>query len=240
LIRIQLESDRLKAQSRLATEQARRSLIALYREMGATDFPDSVAFSDRLDDLREIRPPDIESILRDRPEMRLVQESVKQAQANLDLQRANAVPDPQLMAGYKRYSGSGQYTGQNTLFFGVQMPLPIFDRNQGAIASARAKLQGAKNAVKDEEIAIRAEVAAAQSDYASRRQALLKLMPQMLSRAAETDEVAQGAYRLGGADILRFLDATRIDIETHALYVQTLVDYQESVVNLQLATGMLR
>jgi cobalt-zinc-cadmium efflux system outer membrane protein len=240
LIRIQLESDRLKAQTRLATEQAHRFLIALYREMGATDFPDSVIFTDRLDDLPEVRPPDIRSVLRDRPEMRGVQEGLKRAQANLDLQRANAVPDPQLMAGYKRFSGSGQFTGQNTLFFGFQVPLPIFDRNQGRIAAARAQVQGAKNAVEDEEIAIRAEVAAALSDYGSRRQALRTLLPKMLSRAAATDEVAQGAYRLGGADILRFLDATRIDIETHALFVQTLVNYHESVVNLQFATGMLR
>ena len=159
LIRIQLESDRLKAQARLAAEQARRSLIALYREMGATAFPDSVVFTDRLDDLAEIRPPDLQTVLRDRPEMRAAREGVKQAEANFDLQRANAVPDPELMAGYKRFSGSGQFTGQNTLFFGFQVPLPIFDRNQGQIAAAQAKVLGAKHAVTDQEIAIRAEVA---------------------------------------------------------------------------------
>jgi outer membrane protein, heavy metal efflux system len=240
LIRIQLESDRLKAQARLAGEQARRSVIALYREMGSTDFPDSVVFTDRLDDLAEIRPPDLETVLRDRPEMRAALESVKQAKANFDLQRANAVPDPQLMAGYKRFSGSVQYTGQNTLFFGFQAPLPIFDRNQGHIAAAQAKVLGAKNAVADQEIAIRAEVASALSDYRSRRQALLKVLPRMARRAAVSDQIAEGAYRLGGADILRFLDATRMDIETQVLFVQTLIDYHVSVVNVELVTGMLR
>ena len=240
LIRIQLKSDRLKAQARLAAEQARRSVIALYREMGSTDFPDSVVFTDRLDDLAEIRPPDLQTVLRDRPEMRAALESVKQAKANFDLQRANAVPDPQLMAGYKRFSGSVQYTGQNTLFFGFQAPLPIFDRNQGHIAAAQAKVLGAKNAVADQEIAIRAEVASALSDYRSRRQALLKVLPRMARRAAVSDQIAEGAYRLGGADILRFLDATRMDIETQVLFVQTLIDYHVSVVNVELVTGMLR
>jgi outer membrane protein, heavy metal efflux system len=240
LIRIQLESDRLKAQARLAAEQARRSLIALYREMGATAFPDSVVFTDRLDDLAEIRPPELQTVLRDRPEMRAAHEGLKQAQANFDLQRANAVPDPELMAGYKRFSGSGQFTGQNTLFFGFQVPLPIFDRNQGQIAAAQAKVLGAKGAITDQEIAIRAEVASALSDYESRRQALLKVLPRMTRRAALIDEIAEGAYRLGGADILRFLDATRIDVETQVLFVQTLIDYHKSVVNLELVTGMLR
>jgi cobalt-zinc-cadmium efflux system outer membrane protein len=240
LIRIELESDRLKAQATLAAQQARRSLIALYREMGATAFPDSVVFTERLDDLAEIRPPDLETVLRERPEMRAAREGLKQAEANLDLQRANAVPDPQLMAGYKRFSGSGQYTGQNTLFFGFQMPLPIFDRNQGQIAAAQAQVLGAKDAVADQEIAIRAEVESALSDYGSRREALLKVLPQMAHQAAESDQIAEGAYRLGGADILRFLDASRMDIETQVLFVQTLIDYHTSVVNVELVTGVLR
>ena len=240
LIRIELESDRLKAQATLAAQQARRSLIALYREMGATAFPDSVVFTERLDDLAEIRPPDLETVLRDRPEMRAAREGLKQAEANLDLQRANAVLDPQLMAGYKRFSGSGQYTGQNTLFFGFQVPLPIFDRNQGQIEAAEAKVLGAKEAVTDQEIAIRAEVESALSDYGSRREALLKVLPQMAHQAAESDQIAEGAYRLGGADILRFLDASRMDIETQVLFVQTLIDYHGSVVNVELVTGVLR
>jgi cobalt-zinc-cadmium efflux system outer membrane protein len=208
--------------------------------MGATAFPDSVVFTDRLDNLAEIRPPDLQTVLRDRPEMRAAREGVKQAEANFDLQRANAVPDPELMGGYKRFSGSGQFTGQNTLFFGFQVPLPIFDRNQGRIAAAQAKVLGAKHAVTDQEIAIRAEVTSALSDYGSRRQALLQVLPRMARRAAVSDAIAEGAYRLGGADILRFLDATRIDIETQVLLVQTLIDYHVSVVNVELVTAMLR
>jgi cobalt-zinc-cadmium efflux system outer membrane protein len=92
----------------------------------------------------------------------------------------------------------------------------------------------------DQEIAIRAEVESAVSDYESRRQALLKILPRMARRASVSKEIAEGAYRLGGADILRFLDATRIDIETQVLFVQTLIDYHQSVVNLELVTGMLR
>jgi cobalt-zinc-cadmium efflux system outer membrane protein len=240
LIRIQLESDRLKGQARMAAEQARRSLIALYREMGASAFPDSVVFTDRLDDLGAIQPPDIQTVLRDRPEMRAAREGVKQAEANFNLQRANAVPDPQLMAGYKRFSGSKPFTGQNTLFFGFQVPLPIFDRNQGQIAAAQAQVLGAKDGVTDQEIAIRAEVESALSDYGSRRDALLKVLPEMAHRAAASSRIAEGAYRLGGADILRFLDATRLDIETQVLLVQTFVDYHVSVVNVELVTGMLR
>jgi outer membrane protein, heavy metal efflux system len=120
------------------------------------------------------------------------------------------------------------------------VPLPIFDRNQGRIAAAQAQVRSAKGSVVDQEIAIRAEVASTLSDYGSRRQALLKFLPRMTQRATVSDEIAKGAYRLGGADILRFLDATRMDVETKVLFVQTLIDYHESVVHLELVTGMLR
>lgn len=70
------------------------------------------------------------------------------------------------------------------------MPLPIFDRNQGQIAAAQAQVMGAKDAVTDQEIAIRAEVASALSDYGSRRDALLKVLPRMAHQAAESDQIA--------------------------------------------------
>ena len=92
----------------------------------------------------------------------------------------------------------------------------------------------------DQEIEIRAEVASALSDYRSRRQALVNVLPRMAHRAALSDQIAADAYRLGGTDILRFLDAARMDIETQVLFVQTLIDYHVSVVNLELVTGMLR
>lgn len=71
-----------------------------------------------------------------------------------------------------------------------QVPLPIFDRNQGQIAAAQAQVMGAKDAVTDQEIAIRAEVASALSDYGSRRDALLKVLPRMAHQAAESDQIA--------------------------------------------------
>jgi cobalt-zinc-cadmium efflux system outer membrane protein len=99
---------------------------------------------------------------------------------------------------------------------------------------------GAKDGVADQEIAIRAEVASALSDYESRREALLEVLPRMAHQATESNQIAAGAYRLGGADILRFLDAARMNIETQVLLVQTLIDYHVSVVNVELVTGMLK
>lgn len=239
LIRIQLESDRLRALARLTGADADRALIELYRLMGDNAVPKSVAFLDPLDNLGEVAAPEIETVLRDRPELRLAREQLKRAQANLNLQRANAIPDPDLMVGYKRWSGFNQYSGLNTLFFGVKVPLPIFSRNQGQIAAAEAEVRGAKSAITAAEQSARAEIAAALTDYQARRESVLKILPLMNEHAAETYAIAGGAYRLGGADLLRFLDAERVTIESRLLFVQALTQYHQSVVALQRATGTL-
>jgi outer membrane protein, heavy metal efflux system len=239
LVRIQLESTKLLIQANLASREARAGIISLYREIGQTGFPASVVFTDASDDLGEIRPPSVETVLARHPQMQLAREVVERANANLALQRANAVVDPSLILGYKRWSGMApQNTGLNTLYFGVQVPLPLFSRNQGRVAAAEAELRGARAELRAQEIAIRAEVAAALDDYTTRREALLQLSPGMNDQAAETFSITERAYRLGGTDILRFLDAERVQIETAVLYQQVLTGYHKSAVNLKLATGM--
>src|SRR5229473_2905338 len=223
LIRIQLESNKLLMQADLASREARAEIISLYREIGQTDFPTSVVFTDASGDLGEVHPPSIETLLAQHPQMQL----------------ARAVVDPNLILGYKRWSGiDPQNAGLNTLYFGVQVPLPVFSRNQGRIAAAEADLRGTRAELRAQEIAIRSEVATALDDYTTRRKSLLQIIPRMNDQAAETFSITERAYRLGGTDILRFLDAERVRIETAVLYQQALTGYHESVVNLKLATGM--
>jgi cobalt-zinc-cadmium efflux system outer membrane protein len=144
LIRIQLESNKLLMQADLASREARAGIISLYREIGQTDFPTSVVFTDASGDLGEVHPPSIETLLAQHPQMQLAREVVERADANLALQHANAVVDPNLILGYKRWSGiDPQNAGLDTLYFGVQVPLPVFSRNQGRIAAAEADLRGA-------------------------------------------------------------------------------------------------
>lgn len=240
LLRIQIESDRLRTTANFAAAEANRSLIALYREMGAGDFPQDVTFTDPIEHLERVDAPAIDVILRQRPEMRAAEDGLKQAQANLSLERANAIPDPDLMFGYKRWSGFNQFTGLNTMFFGVKTPIPIFNRNQGKITAADAEFRIAKRNLAAEEIAIRAEVASANREYLSSREALDQIMAGMTDRANRNLEITSQAYRIGGTDLIRYIDAERIRIETRVTYLRAIARYHQSVVNLEYASGITR
>jgi len=66
------------------------------------------------------------------------------------------------------------------------VPLPIFDRNQGQIATAQAKVMGAKDAVADQEIAIRARGRVRALGLSIAADALLKVCPKTIVRPYQT------------------------------------------------------
>lgn len=65
-------------------------------------------------------------------------------------------------------------------------------------------------------------------------------LPALRERAREIARISNAAYREGGADLLRLLDAERGRIEADLLYFRALTDFHLAVVELQSALGILR
>jgi len=63
------------------------------------------------------------------------------------------------------------------------------------------------------------------------------LQEQYLEKAQQSRDIAESAYRLGGASLSEFLDAERTYRETSRLYNQVLYDFQISRGQLELAIG---
>jgi outer membrane protein, heavy metal efflux system len=232
LVRIEVERDRLASLAGAAFQEADRTRIALFREIGKSDFP-LVDFTDPLDETRGVQPVAFAQVLEQRIEMTLSREAVQQARANLRLQQANAKPDPDLHVGYERIAGF------DTLYVATQIPLPIRNRNQGQIESALAEVKAAESSAAATEALIRSEVESAVREYDSRRKLLNETLRPMLDRANEVYRIVDAAYRETGPDILRLLDAERTRIEAELMYVRALSEFQQSAVALETAQGNL-
>lgn len=230
LMRVLLERDRILVTARNAAHTAEQARIALQREMGQTEFP-AIRLADSLTEIRDLPLPDLPAILSLRPETALAREAILQAQSNLRLQHAAWVPDPEAFLGYKRA------TGFNTLIGGLNISLPFLNRNQGLIASAGASVRVAESHLRESEVLIRSEVEAAWTTYLSRRKLVTETLAPMRERAEEISRIALAAYREGGIDLLRLLDAERARLEALTAYYQALADYQTSVTHLQIVTG---
>ena len=58
--------------------------------------------------------------------------------------------------------------------------------------------------------------------------------------ATEISNIAQAAYQQGGVELLRLLDAERSRLEAETTWIDGMVAYQQSVVNLEAAQGVSR
>ncbi len=231
LLRMQVEQDRLTLALRNAERDAALARVELFRQMGRAPAKD-VQFRDAPEDLKPVAPVPLATVLAQRPDVRSARDAVQAAEADATLQHALAKPDPDVLAGYKRNST------QNTLFAGVQVPLPIFNRNQGEIERSQAAITAARSTLQQTELQVQADVAAAQENYDRDREIVQKVVPDMRSRAAENLRILTEAYQLGGVDLLRFLDAERTEFDVEVNALRTLVQYQTSALRLQQAYGV--
>jgi cobalt-zinc-cadmium efflux system outer membrane protein len=233
LLRVRLEGERLEITANTAALEAERARIELFREMGESEFPE-VRFADGLESTGLDIPADVNRALVERTEVKLARAALEQAKANAGLQRAMSKPDVDFVFGYKRT------TGFNTVLGGLQMELPLMNRNQGNIMASDRGIRAARAEVAAQEALVRAEVLAAKRDYDLRRKQAEMLLPALRDHAAESSKIALAAYREGGADLLRLLDSERLRIETQLLYYRAMAELRQSEVALETAMGVDR
>ncbi len=232
LLRVRLELGRIELAANNAALDAAKARIELFRAMGRTDFPE-VRFAEPLQPgVDQPLPWNEDEALARRPEALLARQRVEQARADLVLQQANARPNFDALFGYKRSMG------ENTLIAGLQWDLPVLNRNQGNIQSATAGIKAAEANLAATEAIIRAEVQAAAAEYQTRRRQIRDLVGRLVEGAGETAKVAQAAYRLGGADLLRLLDAERLRIEIELVNYRAWMEYRQSQEVLAYALGV--
>jgi cobalt-zinc-cadmium efflux system outer membrane protein len=232
LIRVRLEMERLRLAASGATLAAERAAINLQREMGRTVFADKLALAG-IESGSNVTAENIDEALGRRAEVRLARNGVTASMANEQLQTALARPNLDLSGGYKR---TGGYDG---LLAYLNVDIPSRNRNQGNIAAAGAETRVARSNAAAAEAMVRAEVHAAYAAYRLRQGQMNGMLRQLAANALETHRIAQGAYREGGADILRLLDAERVRLEAELLIVQALTEFRLSESAVETAMGVL-
>ena len=123
---------------------------------------------------------------------------------------------------------------------GAMVMVPLFNRNQGAIAAARAERAGAEAErdaavlqAQSEIAAARVEDAAAQDAVAQYREGAQRMARQNVSVVAET-------FQLGRATIFDVLNEQRRYLEIERAYTDALRSAFEARTRLQLASGEIR
>jgi cobalt-zinc-cadmium efflux system outer membrane protein len=172
-----------------------------------------------------------QSALTDRSDIRLALAEVSAARERAALERGRAKPDISPFAGYKRVGSD------NTLLFGVNVPLKIRDKNEGEVARAEADLKTAEARLQLVRNHALAEVEAAYAGVQAARDLVETFQNELLKQADESRDITVSAYEEGGIELLPVLEAQRTRSDVRHEYFKTLFDYQASLVALELAVG---
>jgi cobalt-zinc-cadmium efflux system outer membrane protein len=140
-----------------------------------------------------------------RPEVAATRAAFEEQEARARLARAERIAAPTVTGGFKRQSD-----GLRGAFIGLSVPVPLFDRNRGAVDAARAGAQGAEHRLALAEREVEADALRAMEAYSAlRRRAGLLTEDQDPAGNAAVDllGIALVAYDAGDMDLIELLDA---------------------------------
>jgi len=170
------------------------------------------------------------------PDLELWAMELVRRQAAVDLELARATPDVSLEAGYRRL----EETHDNALLFGISIPLPLFNRNQGSIAEARHRLARAEAQQAALAIDLNHRLALAHQALTLAHAEVLSLRAEVVPGAERAYQAMTEGYRFGKFDFLEVLDSQRTLFQVRLKYLQALVNYHKAVADVERLVGTVQ
>ncbi len=239
LLRVRLESERLKISANLAVVDADRATMALFKEMGRPAVRD-VVLTEPLELADTFHEATLDEVLAQRSDVRLARAGLAESTAKESLEAVLARPDMSVFAGYKRTQLPDTTYGVNTIIAGFQITLPVINRNQGNREAAEAEVRRRQQLLAAAEADVRAEYESAVQEYRTRRDEATDTLQLLRQEASNVAQIANNAYVEGGTDLLRLLDAERARIDADLAWARGMSDYHQSIVRLEAAEGVGR
>ncbi len=234
LQRVQYESDVETADVNLRT--AKIALLTLLNDRTPIDKYDvsgTFDFSEQLlpqDEFRKIA-------LENRPDLKAALEAVDKAETDHKLAVSNGSTDPTFSSWYTYNASTNNPNARQTLGASVNVPLRIFDRNQGE------KLRTQVDITREERLhdaALGQVFSDVDSGYATLDSTVKLLMPykaMYLKQSVRVRDTIFFSYRNGGASLLDFLNAESEYRAVQLNYVNLVGSYLTAAAQMNMAVG---
>jgi outer membrane protein, heavy metal efflux system len=212
----------------LALRDLRVALGGDYRAMdiqvsGAVDYYQSYDFT-----FAELR----DKAMAARPDLKAAQLGELAADASIRLQDAQLIPNVTVTGGVNQVvAGGSNYN------YGVGITLPTSDRNQGERAKALIEKRKAQNQQQIIANQILSDVDKALVAFNIQKRRIELYRTGVLKKVNDIQTLTEFSLKAGESSILELLDAVRTRRDTLAGFYQTVVDYQMSLLDLELATA---
>ena len=156
-----------------------------------------------------------EAVVRANAKPRAAEAEIARAQWMLERAVVQPIPNVNLMGGYQRQVEPAQDQGLAQ----VMLAVPLFDRNQGNIRSARADIASARADLRTIELDLASQAAEAIANYRTSQRLVEWYAEYILPKARETVQLTQNLYARGEVTFLSLLQAQKILTETELAFV---------------------
>ena len=229
LQRVQYETDIQTAETSVRTAKIQllmllndRTPIEQFDVTGPFDFSEPLV---TLDELRNMA-------LANRPDLQAALQAVEKARTDYRLAVANGSTDPTFGVDVGRNPPIPAYLG-----FSVNIPLKIFDRNQGEKARTQLEIRRNQSLQEAAQAQVFSDVDSASATLNGNRSLLRPYKAKYLQLADKVRETVSFAYQHGGSSLLEFLNAQN-DYRTVQLnYLNLVGSYLTAASQLNLAVG---
>jgi len=234
LLRVQYESEIENAIVNLRTAKIQllqmlndRTPVDQFDVTGPFDFNESLEPLDRYRDAALAARPDLQAAL----------QTIQQSQTNHKLAISNGSTDPTYSAWYTHNASTNNPNGPQTLGVSVNIPLRIFDRNQGEKKRTQIDIDRSQQASDATRAQVFSDVDTAYELVRSNIALLKPYKEKYNDQALRVRDTVTFAYEHGGASLMDFLNAQSDYRQVQLAYAQLLGSYLTAEGQLSLAVG---
>jgi len=159
------------------------------------------------------------------PALRASRLEIDSRKAVVDVERSKATPDVVVSVGAKR----DKELGLTQAVVGISVPLPLFDRNQGAVHEASKRADKARDEYEAARVQLVTELDQAATQLSTAQAALSLLRDSVLPAAQQAYDASTTGFEAGKFGFLDVIDAQRSLLQARSRYLNTLAAaYQAS------------
>jgi cobalt-zinc-cadmium efflux system outer membrane protein len=234
LLRVQYESEIENAIVNLRTAKIQllqllndRTPVDQFDVTGPFDFTDNLPPLDTYHDAALAARPDLQAAL----------QTIQQSDTNHKLAISNGSTDPTYAVWFTNNSSTNNPNGPETIGASVNIPLRIFDRNQGEKKRTAIDIDRAQQASEATRAQVFSDVDTAYELVRSNIALLKPYKEKYNDQALRVRDTVTFAYEHGGASLMDFLNAQSDYRQVQLAYAELLGSYLTAEGQLTLAVG---
>ncbi|OHB55186.1 MAG: hypothetical protein A2Y07_08070 [Planctomycetes bacterium GWF2_50_10] len=223
--------------SQIELDNFSRSLIIARTKLASYWGSSKPAYTGLAGNIYETKPhgsfEDFSGQIANNPDLVRWKSEMNQKRAAVALERSKSVPDVTISAGAKYLAEPGD----TAFVVGLSIPLPIFDRNQGNISTARARLNKTRDLARHANVSTETQLVDVYQSMISAYEQTLNLKDKIIPDSEKAFDAAREGYTQGKFGYLDLLDAQRTLFQAKQQYLDILVIYHRTHANLERLVG---